>query len=162
MEECELCGKKTDVVYIAEVEGVEFRLCAACANGKKVIKTERVEPKTTIKANQKTKATTKTFEKRISREDMELIDNYSETIRKARENMKLPIPVLAEMISEKEHLLMKIEEGKAVPPLKLIDKLEKTLRIKLLKPPENLDQSNFKNTNENITIGDLTGDNIRS
>ena len=158
MEECELCGRKTDVVYIAEVEGVEFRLCASCAKGKKVLRTEKTEEKASKNFK---KAAVRPQEVKISREDMELVDNYSAIIKHAREEMKLPIPVLAEMISEKEHLLMKIEEGKAVPPLKLIDKLEKTLRIKLLKPPEKSERLNIKSPNKDITIGDIASDKLK-
>ncbi|MGC8572242.1 MAG: multiprotein bridging factor aMBF1 [Candidatus Micrarchaeia archaeon] len=152
MEECELCGKKISTIYIAEIEGVEFRLCAACANGKKVLRVEREGSK-----EDKIKATKSKIEikKSISREDMELVDNYSKVIKEARERMKIPVKVLAEMLNEKEKLLLHIEEGKMKPTLKLIDKLEKTLNIKLLKIPEDLQNGGSKKSNDEVTIGDF-------
>jgi Predicted transcription factor, homolog of eukaryotic MBF1 len=116
MEECELCGKKIDTIYVAEIEGVEFRICTACANGKKIIKIEKEGS-----ALKKVKAIKSKIEmkKNISKDDMELVENYNTIIKNSREQMKIPVKVLAEMLNEKERLLLHIEEGKMKPTTKL-------------------------------------------
>ena len=52
-------------------------------------------------------------------------------MRIAREHMKIPVKVLAEMISEKEGVISRVEQQKMVPPEPLRKKLEQALRIKL-------------------------------
>lgn len=128
MEECELCGRQTKDVYVIDVENVELRACASCAKGKKVIRTELDQPvQPHGSRNQRPKP--------VREEDMELVDNYAQVIREAREGMKIPIKVLAEMINEKEHLLLRIEEGKTMPTIELTKKLERALKIKITHEP---------------------------
>ncbi len=122
MEECEICGRPTSDIYVVEVENVEMRVDARCAKGKKVIRTEfqkDIKKKGAIQAQ------------RPKKEDEVLIEGYGTAIRRAREGMKLPIRVLAEMLNEKEHLLVRIEEEKTRPTIELTAKLEKALSIKL-------------------------------
>ena len=66
------------------------------------------------------------------KETEELVENFGEVIRNAREKQGLPIKVLAEMINEKESTLVRIEKQKSSPGEKTRHKLEKELRIKLL------------------------------
>ncbi len=147
MEECELCGRQTKDIYVVNVENVELRACASCAKGKKVIKTE-------LERQVKAKATS-ARPKRVTDEDMVLIDNYASAIRRAREQMKLPIKVLAEMINEKEHLLLRVEEERTRPSIALTKKLEKILKIKLT---EEVKEDNTKYSAKRVqdpTIGDF-------
>ncbi|MEM3876096.1 MAG: helix-turn-helix domain-containing protein, partial [Candidatus Micrarchaeaceae archaeon] len=65
----------------------------------------------------------------------QIIDDYGETIRRARESMGLSLKVLAELLNEKESFLARIEKQKTTPNSKLIEKLEKTLNIKLIENP---------------------------
>jgi uncharacterized protein (TIGR00270 family) len=67
-----------------------------------------------------------------SAEEAELVANYGEVIRKAREALGLPVKVLAERISEKESTLVRIEKQKAQLTEKERKKLEKELGIHLL------------------------------
>jgi putative transcription factor len=126
MEECELCGRQTSDVYVVDVEGVELRACQRCAKGKKIIRTELESVK---KPKQGRPGGMIQRPKRD--EDKELVDNYGEVIRNAREKMKLPIKVLAEMINEKEHLLARVEKEETHPTIELTKKLERALGIKL-------------------------------
>ncbi|MCL4373813.1 MAG: multiprotein bridging factor aMBF1 [Candidatus Marsarchaeota archaeon] len=123
MEECELCGRKIEHAYVIEVEGVELRVCSDCATGKHIIS----EPK---EAKQQNQAQMRHAQKKSS-DDYELVDGYGSMIRNAREAMKLPLKVLAEMLNEKETLLLRIEEQKTQPSVELVKKLEKALSIKL-------------------------------
>jgi putative transcription factor len=125
MEECELCGAPTKSVYIVNVEDVELRVCAKCAQGKKVITTHEYKPAVARKATRPR-----------SEEEQSLVENYGKVIREARERMKLPIKVLAEMLNEKETLLARIEQQSTMPTMKLTKMLEKALSIKLIESAE--------------------------
>jgi putative transcription factor len=124
VEECELCGRQTKDIYVLNVENVELRTCASCAKGKKVVRTEleRQVKKPDIRS-QRTRPKTD--------EEKELVEDYPNVVRRARERMKIPIKVLAEMLNEKEHLILRVEEGKTLPSIPLTKKLEKALKIKL-------------------------------
>ena len=128
MEECELCGRASKDIYVVDVENVELRACASCAKGKHVIRIEGDQKP----AQQKAKFSRP---KPLKDEDMELVDDFAGAIRRAREGMKIPIKVLAEMLNEKEHLLLRIEENKTRPTIALTKKLEKALKIKLTQAP---------------------------
>jgi len=122
MEECELCGRPLKEAYTIEVENVEMRACASCAKGKKIIARDIKPPK---------QGTRSYGSRPTPYEEKELPDDYGIRIRKARENMKIPIKVLAEKLNEKEHLLLKVEEQKIKPTIKLAKKLEHELGIRL-------------------------------
>lgn len=68
-------------------------------------------------------------------ETLELIDNFSLQIRQAREKRGLSHEDLGRKIGEKVSVLRKIETGKMTPNHQLAEKLEHTLRIRLLIPP---------------------------
>ena len=91
MEECEICGKRSEDIYVVNVEEAELRVCTRCAKGKKIV-SRVVERKSLPKGMGMAK-----------RPDIEqLVDNYGAVIHEARERMKIPVKVLAEMLNEKE------------------------------------------------------------
>ena len=85
-----------------------------------------------------------------------LIENYGIAIHNGREAMKLPLKVLAEMISEKETLLLRIEQEKTMPSTELTKKLEKALGIKLtdVQQPDGDNKARIGRV-ENATLGDF-------
>lgn len=120
MEECELCGAPTKSVYVVNVEDVELRVCTKCAQGKKVVKTQNYTPDAARKPSRPRRE-----------EDQQLVENYGKVIREARDRMKLPLKVLAEMLNEKETLLSRVEQQSTLPTIELTKKLEKALSIRL-------------------------------
>ena len=73
-----------------------------------------------------------TVRRAVSEEENEQVrEGFGTAIRSRREQMKLPLKVLAEMLNEKEGMLSRVEQQKTLPPEDLIKKLEKTLNIKL-------------------------------
>ena len=70
----------------------------------------------------------------ISRVDtsQEIVPDYAEIIRQAREKLGFSHEELGKKINEKESLLRKIETGKVSPNDQLISKFEHALKIKLL------------------------------
>ncbi len=148
MEECELCGIPTKDVYVLNVENVELRTCASCAKGKKVVRTE-------MEAQAQKPRPAFQRQRTVRDEDKLLVENYANAIRNAREEMKIPLKVLAEMLNEKEHLLLRIEEGKTMPTIALTKKLEKTLKIKLTEDPKEPDKKFNAGKSQGATLGDF-------
>ncbi len=123
MEECELCGRSMSIIHTVNVEGVELRVCAKCATGKKVLRTESQSD-----AQKGRQAPVR----KPDDDSVELVADYGTRIRKARERLRLPLKVLAEMLNEKEHFLARVEAQKTVPPDNLAKKIERALDITLL------------------------------
>ncbi len=87
----------------------------------------------------------------------EMVENYPEKIRQAREKLGLSHEDLGKKISEKESVLRKIETGKISPNDLLVSKLEHTLKIKLKVPvvEEKVAQNLPKSASRELTLGDL-------
>lgn len=117
--DCEMCGK-----YEAEnlilVEGAKLTACRRCSGHGKVLFSlrEQVTPKPSTPSSMP--------------EDEELVDDYARRIRGAREKMQLTRLQVGQKISEKENYLEAIEQGRVMPTLPTIRKLEKFLGITLL------------------------------
>jgi putative transcription factor len=121
VSECEVCGKQ-DAGYIVLVEGARMRVCRECSSLGKIITMPSVPQSARSQADVPY----------AFREELELVDDYGERIKKAREAKGLPLPVLAERIAEKESFLEHVEAEKMHPSESLCRKLEKELGIKLL------------------------------
>ncbi len=148
MEECELCGGKIDSVYGINVEGVELRVCSSCARGKRIVyREDRRSAKKEAAARQA----------KPRKEEFEMVDNYGLKIRKARESMRLPLKVLAELINEKESLLVRVENESTLPTEALTRKLEKTLNIKLEQQVEIDEKNARRDRKESATLGEFVG-----
>lgn len=153
MEECELCGKKINEVVVVEVEDVEMNACLSCAKGKKIVRREGPG------AQPAKRSPRPTYTRRELRdEEKELVDGYGAAIRSARERMKIPLPVLAAMLNEKEPLLLRIEEERTKPTVELTRKLERSLKIKLYEEVQAETSSQAgPRAGRSITIGDMVG-----
>ncbi|MGC8568046.1 MAG: helix-turn-helix domain-containing protein [Candidatus Micrarchaeia archaeon] len=126
MEECEICGRKTNTIYIVNIDGAEFRVCKECARGRKIIKKVEQKPQLAVVGHKS----------KYNEPEYSIIEGYGRVIREARERMQLPIKTLAEMLNEKESFLLRVEEEKTEPSEALAKKLEKLLNIKLLAQQE--------------------------
>ena len=85
----------------------------------------------------------------------DIVDDYSERIRKARMGKELSQKDLAMQMKEKELLIKKIEKGELIPEEDVRKKLEKVLEIKLV---DTITDETEKKTQGKITqtLGDLT------
>jgi len=145
MEECEVCGEE-EAEFIAVIEGAKLHVCGDCAKRGRVL--ARIAPQQ--------KATGGFARKPVEAEsEPELVADYAERIRSAREKMKINVDVLAELVREKESYLRRIEAGKALPSEELAKKLEKELGITLF---ESISSSHLVAQNKKpgeVTLGDL-------
>ena len=153
MEECELCGSPVSAPYTVLVEGVELRVCAKCAKGKKVMS----RPATARAASSSIRGSAPKRVQKVKEEDLEVVEDYGSIIKKARESMGIPIKVLGEMINEKDTLLLRIEEQKTLPSIGLARKLERALNIKLLAQPDVVEGGTQQRGNGSLSIGDFVG-----
>ena len=126
MPECEICGRETEVLFEVSVEGAVMLACEKCSRGKKVLRKIGEMPEERRPAY--------TIQKAEAQDELELVDDFGDRIRKAREKLGLPLRVLAEKISEKESMLVRIEKQSLMPSEKVAKKLEKELGIRLSAP----------------------------
>ncbi|MDE1860939.1 MAG: TIGR00270 family protein [Candidatus Micrarchaeota archaeon] len=152
MEECEICGKPTSTQYAISLEGAEMLVCRACSEGKHVNAVYGPE-KDTVKPIRGSSAAKSANTSDLSGPD--LIDNYGDAIRKARETLGLPMKVVAEKISEKESTLKRVEEQKMLPSPALVKKLEKELGIKLIAASEPRTRVNMGSKAKGMTLDDV-------
>ncbi len=149
---CEMCGKD-EKLFLSEVEGVKLKVCKNCAGFGKTIRP--IAPKLPKKKEKAREKRVKSKEK----EEIEIIKDvtadYPKIIRKAREKLNLKQEEFARKINEKESIVHKIESGKFKPSIKLAQKLEKLLNIKLIE--ESIDEETpiSQGSGEAMTIGDL-------
>jgi len=134
---CEVCGRKIlGTPLNAVIEGAKMIVCGNCAKFGTVYL--EATPMPTPPRGKITKRPALTFpvKKQVPEvpETLELIDSFSPQIRQAREKLGLSHKDLGKKIGEKVSVLRKIETGKMTPDHQLAEKLEHTLRIKLLVP----------------------------
>jgi len=67
-------------------------------------------------------------------ERYEVVPDYAERVRRARERLGMSQEELAIRVKEKVNVIKRIEAGTLVPPVDLARRLEKVLGIKLLEP----------------------------
>lgn len=93
-------------------------------------------------------------------EKLELVEDYAERIRRARESLGWDQRTLAIRVKVSENIIKRIESGRLRPPLDLAKRLEDILHIKLLVPAveEVLGESKSK-TDKFVTLGEIV--NIR-
>jgi putative transcription factor len=146
MAECEICGRDTDDLYEVNVEGAAMLACAKCAKVRG--KPRRQQLGSAGEKNPPRPAAA------ASAEEAELVDNYGEVIRKAREALGLPMKVLAERISEKESTLVRIEKQRVPPTEKERRKIERELGIRLLAKAEDKKVAAGPRRDEPISLWD--------
>ncbi len=145
---CEVCGKE-GTLYNVEMEGTKLVTCEACSTyGKKINKVVQREQQTKKKEPQKV------------REEKEepiiiVVDDYNVLIKNKRERLGLKQEELAKSINEKESLIQQIETKKIEPNVKVAEKLEKKLGLKLLETYKAPVLSKENKKTDNLTLGDM-------
>ena len=117
---CELCGKDTEL-FTAVVEGTQLKVCTTCGKFGKVLR--RAEVPTARKPAA------------VKREPVmveQVVSDYAQRIRSAREKQGLTQQDFAKKVMLKESLLHKMETGSYEPPIDLAQKLEKLLHVTLV------------------------------
>lgn len=168
---CEMCGKpmrkrEAKVVY---VEGTRLVLCSSCYSkvSKRAVSAElresaqknelaRPSPGKPGLTTQKTIKTSLKAGKAV--DEYEVVPDYHERVRKAREKLGWSQKVLANAVKESENVIKRIEAGRLVPSIDLARRLENVLKIQLLEPVVDTEVSTSKNLGKGstgLTIGDV-------
>ena len=144
---CDMCGKESKLM-VALVEGTEMNVCSQCAKFGKIIR--RVKEPVIEKKNAAVK------EEEPEEEAIQVIVNdYAKIIKDKREQRGMKQEDFAKKINEKESLIHNIESRRFKPGIKLAEKIEKFLGIKLIE--EYKEEHIVKKTEpgEGMTIGDM-------
>lgn len=158
--ECEICGKEVpeNNPIRAKIEGTVMIVCKECS---KLGKIQKAPPKPKFVKQNKTKKTQnkKNNRKNYSRDDEpseELVEDYNNIVRNARESKDWSREDLGKKINERVSVITRIETGKMTPDIKLTKKLEKALNIKLLEKIDKIDLNQFINNNSGErTLGNV-------
>ncbi len=146
MGECEVCGEREAGYYVL-IEGAKLWVCADCSRRGKIIARPAPAPKKFAKPSAAGRPPVST--------ELELVPDYAEKIRAARQKMKLGIHVLAELVMEKQSFLERVEAEKALPTETLAKRLEKALGIVLFEQVSYGASSGEKKKSGGLTLGDL-------
>ena len=138
MPSCEMCGKEFSSLRRAIIEGTTMSVCGGCVK----FGVEQAGAATEVTGRSRV---TQAVEKRAVRgrtrdiyESMqeELVEDYGERVRNARNRKGMTLEQLGERLKERVSELAKVEAGTYHPTDTLVAKLERELGIKLKEKPE--------------------------
>jgi len=161
---CEVCGRKIyGIPFKVVIEGAKLTVCDDCSRHGKLTWEEEPKPKAALRL----KGPKPTFAVQIKKvpttpsgSTVELVENFDNKIRQAREKLGLSHEDLGKKLNEKVSLLRKIETKKMTPDNLLATKLEHALKVKLIVPageekikvpPSKM----VKPINRELTLGDF-------
>jgi len=153
---CEVCGKPTQMLRVVLIEGSELNACPECA--KFGVERSPKPKKTTapVRVSEALERREKRFQPRDALQDMaeELVPDFHQRIRRAREKLMWTPEDLGKKINEKKSVILKLESGQMRPDDALVRKLERMLNIKLRERPT-LASAPKSAIQRNLTLGDL-------
>ena len=145
MVQCEMCGTETGSPKTVKIEGAELGVCDDCAEFGTEIKTQETSSTSTKYSTSSSSGTSSSSTSSAGgssssgggrRRDMfdemdEVVQDYDDRIRDARESKGLTQEELAKQLNEKASLLRKLERGDVLPSDSIQRKLERKLGIDL-------------------------------
>ncbi len=158
--QCEMCGSSSKgPLKKVRIEGAELLVCPQCAKYGVEVQGQRTSAPPSPPSSQQYNRSPPQQTPHRGRDvfDMiegDIVDNYSEVIRKARMEMGLSQKELAMQMKEKELLIKKIEKGDLIPEDSVRKKLEKTLMISLIESG-GFDSGDHHQNRMATTMGDV-------
>ena len=160
---CEICGREVSDERLCRtvvLDNAILRVCPQCCN--RLVKQGKVKTVPTIATKPKPRkpVSNKWVRTRISRrlleESYDIVEDYAEKIRRARQRLGWSQAVLAQKVREKENVIKRIEAGRLKPSIELARRLEKILGITLLEPIVDEYTETYSSKSEDyFTIGDF-------
>jgi len=145
---CEVCGREIRGQPLRRIiEGAKMTVCAGCARFGTAEWTPtgpRAPPRSQRPRNEVEAV-----------ERLELVDDYGEKIRKARQQMRMTVEDLGKKIREKESVIKKLEKEELTPDSKLVQKLRNTLKIELMVAGETSSAPMPSRPTSDRTLGDI-------
>ncbi|QLD87647.1 TIGR00270 family protein [Natronomonas salina] len=146
MVQCEMCGAETGSPKTVKIEGAELDVCDDCADFGTEVQTQDTSSSSTKYSTSSSSSSSSSSSGGPSggssgggggsRRDMfdemdEVVQDYDDRIRDAREGQGLTQEELADQLNEKASLIRKLERGDVLPSDKVQRKLEKALDVSL-------------------------------
>jgi len=147
MPSCEMCGKETEDLFKARIEGTEMAVCRPCAKYGKVFASLKLK-------GEKVKKLFLSQPKEEKPEEI-VVENFSQLMRKARENSQLTQEDFAKKINEKLSIFQKMEAGLFLPSIDNARKLERMLGLKLVTFSESKAVPQETAKSGELTLGDV-------
>ncbi|MFT4311260.1 MAG: helix-turn-helix domain-containing protein [Candidatus Woesearchaeota archaeon] len=140
---CELCGKQTERLNLANIESTKMNVCEKCLR----LGTKIKKPKFVSKNK---------FHDKENQPSEVLKKNYYLLIQKQRQK-KYDQETFAKKLGEKLSTIQRIEKGELNPSSNLIKKIESQLDIKLTEKIMEIEKKDFspKKNDQTLTLGDL-------
>ncbi|MCE4604545.1 MAG: multiprotein bridging factor aMBF1 [Aeropyrum sp.] len=150
---CDICGSPIQGrPYRALVDGAEMVLCLSCYM--RLSRGGRAQP---VREAKPRRPRGVRRPRRLAPDMYDLVEDYPERIREAREARGWSTAVLAQKLRISETMLRKIEAGKLKPSLDLARRMEKVLGTKLLEPvvDEDVYYGDDDYGRDYVTLGDI-------
>ena len=147
---CEVCGRSIERPIEAEIEGAKMLVCSGCAKFGSAKVNQAPKP-----AFGKPKKFSRGPSHKPKQRELEVLDNFGDIIRAARERKGMNREDMGRIINEKASVISRLESGAMVPDTKLARKIERALDITILGV---LDDDGFERSDHSsggMTIGDL-------
>lgn len=140
MSECEVCGKPVFTLRKAKINGIVFQVCDECVKLGEEIRISKPKP----------------IIKRVYSfgEEIELIPDFSEKIKRAREKRNLSQKEVAEKIKERLSIIKRAEQG-FKPEESVVKKLEEFFNLELHQEIKEIKPSKKALKEEKLTLGDI-------
>jgi putative transcription factor len=166
MPQCEMCGKEVPSLTTVRIEGAEIDVCDDCVEFGTEVRTESTSSTSTKYSTSESGESSSASAGRSSsssesRRDMfdemdEVVQDYDQRIRDAREATGLTQEELANQLNEKASLIQKLEHGDVLPSDDIQTKLERKLDISLAESTQ-ADDSEWESgsSSGSYTLGDV-------
>ena len=147
MVQCEMCGAETASPRTAKIEGAELQVCDSCVDFGTEIRQPAADASSSTKYSTSSGGASTggsgggssggsggtSRRRRDMFDDMEeIVEDYDEVIRRAREAEGLSREELGAQLNEKASFIRKLERGESLPADDIRRKLERALGIDLV------------------------------
>ena len=146
---CEMCGKNNNLM-LAEIEGVELKVCSVCAKHGKV-------RAGSVHSDYRS-GYSRRFPPPKEEPEERVISTFAQLLRGIRERSRLNLEDFAQFLNEKESIVSKWEGGSVSPNLEEAKRLQKLLGVGLIVKEEmggELKQEKHKPGEDTFTLGDF-------
>ncbi len=141
MAQCEMCGKSTELV-LADIEGVELKVCDACARFGTIRK--KINAPIIISPSKPEEPA------------FTIVHNYASLLRMAREKRGFTQEDFAKFLKEKESVVAHWEAGTLKPGIEAAQRLGKLLGINFIEREEIFSaKAEAHQKADELTLGDF-------
>ncbi|MEZ0248425.1 MAG: multiprotein bridging factor aMBF1 [Thermoproteus sp.] len=151
MQYCDICGAPIEgQPYVIKLDNAVLHVCRRCAATYGAVQVAEEQKRVSPPPRR-----VQPPPPRRAVERYEVVEEYAEVIRRARESLGLSREALASYIGVKESILRRVESGQLVPDVQLARKLERALGVKLLVPAQQAEEAAGAPARRELTLGDV-------